>query len=535
MIKKIHIKNYKMFDHFNLELNNALNIIVGNNEVGKSTILEAINLALTKRLNGRFVEYELTPYLFNKKCVEEYLKTVKEGKPIQLPEIIIEIYFDDNPNLEALRGSMNSKKEDCIGIKIEIVFDEDYREEYENLIKNPANEIRLIPAEYYKVNWYSFANKLITLRSLRSLPVRLSYIDATTILLQSGTDYYLQDIIRNDLNAKERVELNIAYRNLKEVFSQQEAIKGINDKLTDKKGAITDKDLSISIDISQKSNWETDLVPHLDDLPFQLIGKGEQNALKIMLALERKAGESDIILIEEPENHLSFSSMNILVSKIKDKCEGKQIIITTHSAYVLNKLGLEHLILLHDNETTTLKNLPDDTQNYFKKLSGYDTLRLVLAKKAILVEGPSDELIVQKAHLQKHKKLPIEIGIDVINVRGLSFSRFLDIAKELKKDVVVVTDNDGDFAGKVDEKYKDYQSFSFIKICRSENNSAPTLEPQLVECNGLNPLNNLFGTLYEDKESLKKYMENNKTDCALKIFETDGDIIFPKYVEEAIG
>ena len=50
MIKKIFIKNYKIFEHFDIELNEDLNIIVGNNETGKSTILEAINLALTKRL-----------------------------------------------------------------------------------------------------------------------------------------------------------------------------------------------------------------------------------------------------------------------------------------------------------------------------------------------------------------------------------------------------------------------------------------------------------------------------------------------------
>ncbi len=537
MIKKIFIKNYKIFDLFDLELNTDLNILVGDNEVGKSTILEAINLALTKRLNGRFIEYELTPYLFNRKCVDEYLQLVKEEKPAQLPEIIIELYLDDSPELKSLRGSMNTKKEDCIGIKIEIVFDEDYKEEYENLIKKPSNEIRLIPAEYYKVQWYSFANNALT---LRSLPIRLSYIDATTIRLQSGTDYYLQDIIKTDLDAKERVDLNIAYRNLKETFAQKESIKGINDKLTSKKGVITDKDLSISIDVSQKSNWETNLVPHLDDLPFQLIGKGEQNALKIMLALERKYSESNTILIEEPENHLSFSSMNKLVSKIRDKCKGKQLVITTHSAYVLNKLGLEHLLLLHYDDkdkkikTTTLQKLPPDTQNYFKKLSGYDTLRLVLAKKAILVEGPSDELIVQKAYLQKHTKLPIEVGIDVINVRGLSFLKFLDIAKELKKDVVVVTDNDGDYANKVDGKYKYFKSCSNIKICRSDNDSAPTLEPQIVECNDLGTLNKIFGTSHKNNDSLKKYMENNKTECALKIFETKEEITFPQYVTESI-
>jgi len=147
MIKRIFIQNYKIFDQFDLELNSDLNIVVGDNEAGKSTVLEAINIALTKRLNGRLIEYEITPYLFNSECVDEYLKSLKDGKPVHLPEIIIELYLDAAPGLESLRGRMNSKKEDCIGIKIEIVFDEDYKEEYENLIKN-VSEIKLIPAEY---------------------------------------------------------------------------------------------------------------------------------------------------------------------------------------------------------------------------------------------------------------------------------------------------------------------------------------------------------------------------------------------------
>lgn len=519
-----------------MELDSQLNILVGDNEVGKSTILEAINLALTKRLNGRLIEYELTPYLFNTRCAEEYLTSLSQGKPVELPEIIIELYLDCDPMLESFRGSMNSKKEDCVGIKLEIVFDEDYKDEYAKLITN-ASDVRQVPAEYYKCQWYSFANNGLT---SRGLPIRLSYIDATTIRLQSGTDYYLQDIIKADLDAKERVELNIAYRNLKEEFAKQKSIIEINDKLTTKKGAITDKDLSLSIDTSQKSNWETNLVPHLDDLPFQFIGKGEQNALKIMLALERKAGESKIILIEEPENHLSFSSMNTLIKKITDKCAGKQIIITTHSPYVLNKLGLEHLILLHsdgnnDIRTATLKDLPSSTQNYFKKLSGYDTLRLILSKKAILVEGPSDELLVQKAYLLKHGKIPIADGIDVISVRGLSFAPFLDIAKELITNVVVVTDNDSDYMNNVDKKYERYERYKNIKVRRSEDNSAPTLELQLFNCNGLQTLNKVLKTSFTNQDALVKFLRDNKTECALEIFETTEIITFPEYIQNAIA
>ena len=68
MIKKIIIKNYKQFEDFSLDLNPDINIIVGNNEAGKTTLFEAINLGLTQKLNGRLIAQELTPYLFNIKA-----------------------------------------------------------------------------------------------------------------------------------------------------------------------------------------------------------------------------------------------------------------------------------------------------------------------------------------------------------------------------------------------------------------------------------------------------------------------------------
>lgn len=531
MIQKIVIHNYKIFTDFNLALADDCNIIVGDNETGKSTILEAINLALSKRLNGRFIENELSPYLFNTGVVSTFLEQLATGGNPALPDIFIELYFDEAADLAAFRGTNNSLREDCIGIRLEIVFDEDYREEYQKLLEN-RTQIKLIPIEYFKVTWRTFADQPLT---IRSIPIRSSFIDATTIRLQSGTDYYLQSIINEGLDVKERVALAIEYRKLREGFASQASISAINQKLDSNKGTITDKQLAIAIDVSQKSNWETNLIPHLDELPFQFSGKGEQNSLKIMLALERRAEDTNIILIEEPENHLSFSSMNKLLKKIKEKCDGKQIIITTHSSFVLNKLGLDKLILISNGRQARLENLPPDTQDYFKKLSGYDTLRLILAKKSILVEGPSDELIVQKAYLRVHGKLPIEDGIDVINVRGLSFKRFLDIAKELGIEVSVVTDNDGDYATKIERKYLDYSSLANIHIYADSDNSAPTLEPQIVKCNDLTVLNGILGTSFTDSDSLVEYMTENKTECALALFETEQNFEFPQYVQDAVA
>ena len=45
-IKKVKIHNFKCYKDFEMVLNKGTNIIVGDNEAGKSTIIEAINLRL---------------------------------------------------------------------------------------------------------------------------------------------------------------------------------------------------------------------------------------------------------------------------------------------------------------------------------------------------------------------------------------------------------------------------------------------------------------------------------------------------------
>ena len=69
-ISKIKIINFKCYKGtFELDLNQGLNILVGDNEAGKSTILEAINLSLTGMLNGKSIWNELSQYLFNRDVV----------------------------------------------------------------------------------------------------------------------------------------------------------------------------------------------------------------------------------------------------------------------------------------------------------------------------------------------------------------------------------------------------------------------------------------------------------------------------------
>jgi predicted ATP-dependent endonuclease of OLD family len=540
-IEKIKIKNFKCYAGvFETSFNEGVNIIVGGNESGKSTILEAIHLALTGMLNGRYIRNDLSSYLFNFQVERAYVASLGTPTPQSPPDIVIELFFSGNSmELADLEGDGNSDRTKASGVAYKIEFDEEnYGEAYAELIK--AGELQSIPVEYYKTTMISFRRSGIT---ARNIPIKSALIDSASSRLQNGSDVYISRIIRDNLEERERASISQAHRKLREGFMKDDNLKLINKRITSS-AKISNKSVSISVDLSSQTAWESSLMTYIDQIPFHYIGKGEQCIIKTKLALStKKNSEATVLLIEEPENHLSHVRLNQLTHDLSADNGDKQIIMSTHSSFVANKLGLENLILLRQSETVRIGEL--EASHFFKKLAGYDTLRLALAAKAILVEGDSDELIVQRAYMDSHDgKLPIEDQIEVISV-GTSFLRFLELAKALKVPVAVVTDNDGDPSA-LSEKYTNYEDVDFIKLCYDESvdtgglmiGKKPfnynTLEPKILKENDRDTLCALFKISRDTDDELHKYMRTHKTDCAMAIFSAEGKIRYPAYITKAV-
>lgn len=531
-VEKLIVKNFKCFEHFEIDFNDNVNIIVGNNEEGKTTILEALHLALSGMMNGRYLNNEISENVFNKSAVTRYLDSLGTEEKLPMPEILIEVFLKGE-GTDFFEGDSNTSRVPKRGLGFKVCFNESYQDEYQAFIQQ--KDIKSLPVEYYKIERFTFGRAPIT---NKSIPLKSVIIDSSTNY-QNGSDVYISKIIKDNLDEKELTALTQSYRMLKESFGQEAAVKSVNEKVALNAG-ISEKEVRVSVDMSVRNTWETILMTYVDDVPFHQIGKGEQCIIKTNLALaHNQAITSNLILIEEPENHLSHVNLNVLLKSISEKCADKQLIITTHSNYVANKLNLNNLILLANKKALSFKDLPQDDADYFQKLPGYDTLRLILSDASILVEGPSDELIVQRAFQDKHGVLPIEKGIDVISVRGLSFKRFLEISRKTKKKVAVVTDNDGDYDKKITQKYRDYFDITWIKICASENNDLDTLEPQFVDANKehLDDIRNVLGIneeSYPNTDTIQKYMRNCKTDWALGVFCSESNFNYPDYINKAV-
>lgn len=544
-ITKVKIINFKSLKNFKFEPCNGMNILVGNNNEGKSTILEAIHLALTGFYRGKYIRNSFTQDIFNEDIVNNYILNININQTTPLPKLSIEIFFDDAPEL---LGTNNSDKEDKAAINFTIEFDNDFDKEYETFVKK--GNITTLPIEYYKISWHCSANNDNEMTT-KSIPVKSVLIDTSDSNLKSSSDTCISKIIKEKLEEEEIIDISQTYRKVRDEFISSPTIIDINKRLSSE-DHLMGNTIQMDVEMLNKNEWERSIITKINSIPFENVGKGEQSTLKIEMSLtNKKAEKAGIILLEEPENHLTYSKLNRLLNDIEKVSGSKQIFITTHSSFVANKLGLRKLMLLEKQNIMKFGDLSENTQDFFMKKPGYDTLRFLLCSKAILVEGDADELIVQRAYVDKYDKLPVEDEIDVISV-GTTFLRFLEIAEKLKKETIVVTDNDGDIDA-LERKYENYigsNSKEYIKIyyeSETHNNQGSlkaknggtfnydTLEPCILRANSLETINDILGKSFNLDDKLIKYMVENKTDCAIQIFKSSKKIKYPDYIKKAIG
>jgi len=221
IIEKMRIRNYKKFRDLTIHFNDKITIIVGGNESGKTTIIEALSIRLKMQINNRSVASEITPHMFNSLTVKEYINNLKFGKKADPPSIEIEVYFKEGSINDRYKGSINSLNTEASGIKVSIELDRDrYYNEYLQYISEPSN-IDTIPTEYYTIKRTSFADGTI---AYNELPVKPFIISNMENRFQNGVDRFITDILDDTIDAQNRAKMSVSYRQLRRRFVEDEQI-----------------------------------------------------------------------------------------------------------------------------------------------------------------------------------------------------------------------------------------------------------------------------------------------------------------------
>lgn len=536
MIRELRVSGFRILKNFVWEPKEGLNILVGANSAGKSTVLDAIELVTRGSLRGQNARRSLTPDWFNKGIVDAFFREL--GGPLEdvnVPEIKIVAVFSEDRRLARITGANDPDKKlkDAPGIFITYAVPPNllpqFLEECRG-IKNAGGPF-VLPTDYYDCSWRIFQGDSIV---RRPEGVSCTRIDTAPEPRSRAVDAYAKSYVGEELDDDKMRKVTSQFRRVSAQVDR-EILASITVNCSGR------GDLGIQMDRSPRTDWTNSIVLHRGGLPLYALGSAEQTLTKCAVSLENANSES-ILLLEEPECHLSYSWLNDLVGVIAGAAsEDRQIFVTTHSPFVLNRLGLDCLsIMAEGNSPNRITSLSEDTVSYFKRLSGYDTLRIVLADRAVLVEGPTDELVFAWAFRKVRGKLPHEKGIDVIEC-GTSHKRLLELAAALEKGgIAALRDNDGDdpdyWAGLAERHLSNVRAFFCGALVEGK-----TIEPQMIEANKgkLQTLASIVRKRGDATDKLEEFMTNNKTEWALRLLEADRSesevLDIPSYILNAIN
>ena len=512
-IEKIKLKNFKRFKTLSLDFSPDINILIGDNEAGKSTVLSAINLTLSGSVGK--VENIGLESLFNTDVINDFLKSQKKYE--ELPTMFIEVYLNEQNNSD-LNGNNNSDKKSCDGLKLICEPNDSLSKEIKEILEQPET---IFPFEYYSIRFTTFQGEGFT--GYRRY-VKHLLIDNSQVSSEYAIKEFVKDMYNSYADGIEKNKHQNEYRKHKEEFKTS-VLTDINSRIPT---------YNFSLKNNSKSNLETDLTLCEDDISIDNKGKGKQCFIKTQFALNKKDKNLDFVLIEEPENHLSHLNMKKLIQKIKESTE-KQLFICTHSNMISSRLDLRKSILLNSNSNlpVKLKDLPEDTAKFFIKAPDNNILDFILSQKIILVEGDAEFILMEAFYKNITNEELFDSGIHVISVDGTSFKRYLDVARLLNIKTVVIRDNDGDYQNKCVDAFSEYKE-SFIKIFGDEDNTRKTFEVCVYQDNK-SICDELF-LVGRKTLSVQDYMLSNKATVAYELLDKKAtNLITPNYIKQAIA
>ncbi len=307
-INRIIIEKYRLIKHADFLVNPDMNIFVGDNDSGKSTLLEAIAILTSGKLNGYNFDRQLKANLFNSDVRNAYRVSLEKYPNIMAPpKITFEAYWADEEAIAAYAGTNNSLTENCAGIRIDVEFNSEYEPVYKKMLER--REVYDIPVEFYIVRSRYFSGEPV---SFRYCPIKAVFIDTTRKDYSNIVDRFVSENITAYLSPKEQVDLSTAYRKSRNDFHTNDLVQKLNQNVKDNVH-ISDRTLSIDLKEEEVDEWKRQMSVVVDSTPFENVGFGSQNTIKVELAIKNSAEQVNMVLMEEPENNLSHSNMAKLI------------------------------------------------------------------------------------------------------------------------------------------------------------------------------------------------------------------------------
>ena len=451
MLKSIKIKNFRSLKNFNMEFNQGLNVIIGENDAGKTSLIDSLKILFSKKKidvndfneieNAVTIELEDNDFIYfmESQISEENIINSYKIKPSLEKSNAIkeELESEEFNNLEESEQKQILKKYSNI-------FNTTFRSNFkvETLKGNILKEIE--KEEFIEVKSLNYPISFLGSREFENID---SFFENTFFkevkeniwdyeiegkTINQHIDEYIENFKEEQLNNENAQELNTQLKEFLPDFKEINPIVTSEPKLN----------LKINVELLNTNNQQ---------MLLEKMGDGTNRRTTLAIFKHKKDKNDLVYVFDEVETHLHIKAQLDVLRLLKDLSkEGKQIIITTHSPFLINQVNLDEIKLIcldrdRGSQIFTLES-SSETQLTLANL-GIMNIDLFFTSKLLIVEGESELKFVPMMY-EKIYGYPITHNfIKIVKADGIKdIPNFIRIIKKSfsKTDIFVLMDNDAD-------------------------------------------------------------------------------------------
>ncbi len=506
-ISKLEIKNFRTFnaDGISISLNDGINILVGENNVGKSTIIDALRLVATSLQYKRDIYIKKDDFHIdefgnqaNKITIKIRFSGLSEEQQTSFFELIDEndttsaslcicYFLQKNKKGYDKVVEKIGKNEDLASIDRETLDNinllylpalRDVETSLKPSQKSSLAEIlkKVITAEQDKkdlIEELSTANKrIIQNQKVKSIEKKLN-----SNLVAIENDYLSQKVLINLLeptfeSISSSLGLTYIFNHDKRKIPKEEFIKilqtlnieieSIRDKVVEHED-FYEIELSSIENLEEYENLYNEIITNSKfNFSLNRNGLGYNNLLAMATSVTSlqenlDLGEFSLFLIEEPEAHLHPQLLDLVLDYFSNNIkDNTQVIITSHSPVLTSNAKLDEIILIRNDEfgsySTSLKNtnLDDIEKKSLERYMDVTKSQFLFSKGVIFVEGISEALLINEFSKILSKPLN-KYSIEIVNINGVDFNPFVKLFKKdsenndkdyIKAKISIISDDD---------------------------------------------------------------------------------------------